>query len=286
MSTKLIHTFQSDGDGLPSIGVRVFITGLPPNSSVTVHSHVDYSCSWFVCYSVQSHSGRTEYFYENIKDSNESSDYVLNILYDSTRAICSFDSSDQLTFVSGDNEVLVEQDQPTFYEYRFQCENDNADYKLFLVIYKNRIVLFWHDYYAKVIVKTLYLSSFDSFEGFDFTRVDTDITPFDCFSLTFYTEPSCYNTYYSLYVSSESILDSKDVNYVCREHTFDIPCDSALSGSQFIPDTDVEFRRGILRMDSIVDGKLQEDDSDVGSDDSDVGSDDSDVGSDDSEDDY
>ncbi len=278
-----IYTFKTSyesGMGIREMNVRVFIDNLPPNSTATVRSTVEYSCSWFIYYSVMSCRGRTEFFYERVKDLNESSDYVLNISYDSTRAICSFDSSDQLTFVNKNNKVSDEQDQSIFYEYLFRYENDKVnEYKLFLVIYRNRIVLFWHDYYAEVIVKTLDLSSFDSFEDFDFTRVDTDITLFD-FSLTFYTKPSCYNTYYSLDVSSESIIDSKKVKYVLEEHTFNIPCDSSITGSQFKPDTNDEITRGSLRMDCHVDGELQDDDSE---DDSEAGSE---AGSDYSEDDY
>ena len=272
MSKTQIDTFETDGS--LSIRVRVFITGLPPNSSATVHSHNEFSCLWFICYSVKSHNGRTEYFYELLDDSNESSDYVLNISYVSTRAIFSVESDEQIKFVNSNNKVLDEQDHPMFYEYPFNYENEHAnDYKLFLVICRNRIVLFWHDYNARVIVKTLDLSSFDSFKDLDFTRVDLDIRMFDCFSLTFYTTPSGYNTYYSLYLSSKSSSKSffnSNIGCVCKKHTFCIPCWSPFSGSQFIPDTDIEFRHGILRMDSRVDGEPQEesgseDDSEAGS---------------------
>ena len=138
MSHKLIHTFQSGG--VPSIRVRVFIANLPPNAIATVRSTVEYSGSWFIVYSVVYVDGRTEFFYEQVEDSNESSDYVLNISYDSTRAICSFDSSDQLKFVNGNNKVFVEQDYSLFHEYPFKYEGDNAnEYKIFLVIFRNKI---------------------------------------------------------------------------------------------------------------------------------------------------
>lgn len=276
-NSKPIYTFQTSyhsGRETRHISARVFIDNLPPNSTATVKRTVKYSCSWFIFYSVVYGDGRTKFFYEQIEDSGKSSDYVLNISYGSTRAICSFDSTDRLTFVSGDNEVSVKQDYQVYYEYPFTYQGDNAnEYKIFLVIFRNKIFFFWHDNCANVIVKTLDLSSFDSFEDLDFTRVNKDIELSDDFSLTLYTEPSCYNTYYSLYLSSKSIFDSNDANYVLKEHRFNIPCDLSLSGSQFIPDTDNEIRRGVLKMDCLVDGELQEAGSEAGSeDDSEAGS--------------
>ena len=289
MSRTHIDTFKTDG--LPSIEVRVFITELPPDSSATIHSHIEFGCLWFLGYSVKSHNGRTEYFYELLDDSNESSDYVLIISYDSTRAIFPVESNERIIFVDSNNNVLDEQPfEPMIYEYPFNYENEHAnDYKLFLVICRNRIVLFWHDYNARVIVKTLNLSSFDSFKDLDFTRVDPDISMFDRFSLTFYTDLSLENTYYSLYLSSKSVFNSNNVKCVCKKHRINIPCYSPFSGSQFRPDTHDEIERKILRMYSRVDGEPQEDPgSEVGSEvGSEAGSEaGSDVGSDDSEEDY
>ncbi len=264
MSRQRIYTFYVEGMDTQSIAVNVFITNLPPNTTATVLSTVEYGCDWFIVYSVVFGDGQTEFFYEQVQDSNESNDYVLNISYDSTRAICSFDSSEQIIFVNSNNEMLLQQNQQMLYEYIV-----NEKFKLFLVIFKNNILLFWHDDSAQVVVKTLNLSSFDSFEGLDFTRVDTIIDLSCGFHLTFYTESSCYNRYNSLYLSSESIIDSNVVCYVFKEHEFDIPCNSSFSGSQFQPDTDYEIESGVLRMDCHVDGESQESDSEADSDEDD-----------------
>jgi hypothetical protein len=249
-------------------GAHTYIDKIPLDSTATLHSICNYFCSQFVFYSVVSSNGRTKIFYEFIEDPDPDE----RIDYDSTRQICSFDSTERITFVSTNNEGFFSKNELVFYEYQFDYQNrffENV-HKVFLVIFQNKIVLFWHDNLGKVIVKTLDLSSFDSF---DFTRVNPNIELFDWFSLTFYTIPSTDNVYYSLQVSSDSIFDSNDANYVLKKHTFNIPCYLSLSGSQFIPDTDDKIKRGVLKMRCHVhvNGNLQEDDSDD---------------SDDSEDDY
>ena len=155
MDNTQIYTFKTSD--ATNCKVNLFITELPPNSTANIHSTEEFSLiRWFVFYSVQHQNGRTEFFYDKIADSNESNDYVLNISYDSGRAICSFDSTKRIVFVDEYNIKLVKQNGPVFYEY------DGHDYKRFLVIIQNNIFLFWHDDEEKVIVKTLNLSSFDN----------------------------------------------------------------------------------------------------------------------------
>jgi len=147
MSGKPTHTFYVKGgiDG-SQIAANVFFNDLPLNATAIVHSTVEYVCDWFIIYSVIFADFQTEFFYEPVRDSNESSDYVLNISYDSNRKICSYDlMREQIIFVNSDNKALDEQKQPDIYEYAI-----NENFKIFLVIFKDNIVLFWNDESAQV----------------------------------------------------------------------------------------------------------------------------------------
>ena len=247
-----------------SIPILVFIDNLPSNSTATVHSTLEFGCSWFIAYSVRSGDGHTELFYELVEDSDESNDYVLNISYDSTRKVCSFDSTEKITLVDRDNDV-VEKPQQMLYEYVIE-DRMSREFKIYLVIYNNNIVLFWNDECAKVTVKTFDLSLFfSSHEYGNFTRVEFDIddlTDKRC-EMTFYTElPG--NRYFSAYLNINPLYNEVDV--VLKENIFDQMCDSSLSGSQFKPDTCDDIWRGTLVMTHYVDGKLQENDVRVESD--------------------
>ena len=141
-STKIYEFntgYPADGNEYRKIPVDVFINrNLPPNSTAIVHSTVEFGgCSWFICYSVLSYRGLTEYFLELVSDSDESNDYVLNLDYDSGKAVCSFNSDKKVVFVNSNNDVLYEQ-KPMFYE-----DVINDEFKIFLVIFQNTIVLFF-----------------------------------------------------------------------------------------------------------------------------------------------
>lgn len=271
---NLIHTFgtkYTNQAGRP-IPVHVFIDNLPPNSIATVDSTLEFGGSWFIVYSVRSGDDRTEFFYELVEDSNETSDYVLNIFYDSTRAICSFDSTEQIIFVDRDNDELVEQPRKMLYEYVVE-DRMSREYKTFLIIFKNNFVLFWNDKYAKVTVKKFNLSSFfELYDYCDFSRVEFnfhDLTDERC-EMTFYTDPSSSNQYYSAYIDM-SFLDSNCVSVVLYDHRFNQMCFSQFSGSQFKPDTRDKIGDFTLKLTHRVDGELQEDaesisDSDANSD--------------------
>jgi len=259
MSSVEIYRFNVyPKNGLPSIGAHVFMKSLPLNSTATVHSTVEFGCSWYIVYSVQS-SYQTEFFYELVQDLNKSNEYVLNVSYDSSRAICSFKPNDKIKFVDPNNKELADQNQKFF----FECERP-TDFKCFLVVSANNVVLFWNDDDEEVRVKTLNLQSFDSFEEYDFTRVNYDINLYnDTFSLTFYTDPSAHNTYYSLQLTSNSFFESSKVKYVFNEHCFDQPSHSLYNCSQFEQDTEDDIQSGFLVMSYLVDGEeLLEDDSD------------------------
>lgn len=279
MAKILIYTFGTKytnvvGNPIP---IRVFIDNLPSNSTATVHSTLEIGCSWFIAYSVSSGDGHTELFYEPVEDSDESNDYVLNISYDSTREVCSFDSREQITFVDRDNHVLVEQPLQMLYEYVVK-DRMSREFKTFLVIYNNNIVLFWNDEYARVTVKTFNLSLFFEFYNYDFTRVEFnfhDITDERC-EMTFYTDSSPSNQYYSSYISM-SFLDSNLVSVVLYDHRFNQMCCSQFSSSQFKPDTRDKIGDFTLKLTHHVDGELQEDAESIS---------DSDAESSDSDDDY
>jgi hypothetical protein len=267
MFRQLIHRFKTVLRP-NSIPVSVFIEKLPPNCTATVHSTPEFTCGmWFIFYSVDSKNDhRTEYFYVLVDDSG-SGEYELNIVYDSTRPICSFDSTKEITFVDEDNNVSVEQ-QPPFCEYEY-CKKDDRigrEYIMFLVIYNNNIVLFWNDDDAKVIVKTFDLSSFVSSREYgNFTRVGSDIelTDDSC-KITFYTE-SPGNRYFSAYLDIKP-FSSNDVPVVLKDYEFNQMCDLPISGSQFKPDTCHTRWRCTLELTHYVDGKLQENDVRVESD--------------------
>lgn len=270
MPQKSIYTFNVEGMNTESIAVHVFIMNLPPNATATVLSTVEYGCDWFLVYSVVFGDGQTEFFYELVEDSNESSDYVLNISYDSTHAICSFDSSERIIFVNSNNEDLVQQNNPVFYEYMV-----NENLKIFLVIFKNNILLFWHDDSAQVIVKTLdFSTSFDLY-SYNFTRVnyEIDLTREYC-KITFYTDPLDTNIYHSAYFDITSFLESNYASVVLKEHIFNQPSYSPFNGSQFTTDICQTIKEFTLKMSYIVDGQLLEAGSDDDSDEagSDAGS--------------
>lgn len=269
MVRQLIHRFKT----VPrpnSIPVSVFIEKLPPNCTATVHLTPEFACGmWFIFYSVYSKNDhRTEYFYVLVDDSG-SGDYELNIVYDSTCAICSFNSTEKITFVDEDNNVSVEQ-QPPFCEYEY-CKKDDRigrEYIMFLVIYKNKLVIFWNDDDAKVTVKTFDLLSLFTDIPRDyrnFTRVGSDIelTDDSC-KITFYTE-SPGNRYFSAYLDIKP-FSRNVVSVVLRDYEFNQMCDLPISGSQFKPDTCDDIRRGTFVMTHYVDGKLQENDVRVESD--------------------
>lgn len=266
MDRELIYEFKKDSHGsINSIPVFVFIKNLPPNSKATVHSTSDFTCDhWYIFYSVRS-GDRIEFFYDLGKDSNDSGDYELTIDYSLTHAIRSFNSTEEITFVDSRNNVLVEQ-PPIFSEYEYAYNPRlEREYKMFLVIYRNTIVICWNDDDAKVIVKTFDLSSFFSSREYgNFTRVEFDIelTDDSC-KITFYTE-SPGNRYFSAYLAINPL--SNEVNVVLKENIFDQMCDSSLSGSQFKPDTCDTIWNDILVMTHYVDGKLQENDVRVESD--------------------
>lgn len=266
MEKVLIYTFNTNCH--QSILVNVFIKNLPENSIATVHSAVEFDCcSWFIVYSVQSGDGQIEYFYEKFSDSNETSNYVLNIDYDSRKAVCSFDSTERIVFVNSNNEELRDQNQPGFYEYVF---NMDEEFKIFLVIFQNNIVLFWNNNYSEVIVKTLDFSScLEELYDYDLTRVVVDQTVDFLYEnnckITFCTDPSDSNTYYSAYFDIESVLESnEEVSVVLKHHSFDQMCCSQFSGSQFKRDTDKQIDDFTLRLSHFVNGSevVSEEDSD------------------------
>jgi len=266
MANVLIKIFQSGGS--PSIPVHVFIKNLPQKFTAIFHSAVEIDCcSWFIVYSVQTNDGRTEYFYEKFSDSNESSDYVLNIHYDSSKAFCSFDSTERIVFVDSDNDPFSDQNQPMFYE----CVIHN-EFKIFLVIFQNNIVLFWNNNYEEVIVKTLNFSSFLDLCKYDFTRVvinpSVNLLYGDSCKITFCTDPSDSNTYFSAYLDIESFLESnEEVSIVLKYHRFDQMCSSQFNGSQFKPDINKRIGDFTLKLSHFVDGSevVSEAGSDEGS---------------------
>ncbi len=273
MAKVLIKKFQSGGS--PSIPVHVFIQNLPQKFTAIVHSTIEFDCcSWFIVYLVQTNDGRTEYFYEKFSDSNESSDYVLNIHYDSSKAVCSFDSTERIEFVDSDNDPFSDQNQPMFYE----CVIHN-EFKIFLVIFQNNIVLFWNNNYEEVIVKTLDFSSFLDLCKYDFTRVvinpSVNLLYGDSCKITFCTDPSDSNTYFSAYLDIESFLESNEVSIVLKYHRFNQMCSSQFNGSQFKPDIYEWIGYFTLKLSHFVDGSevVSEEDSEEDSEaDSEAGS--------------
>jgi len=252
MSTFEIYTFHTNCDW--SIPVHVFIKNSPKNSIATVHSTVEFGgCSWFIAYSVQSDDGGIEYFYQLFLDSNTSTEYDLIIDYDSRKAICSFDSTERIVFVNSNNEELRDQNRPVFYEYVI-----NDELKRFLVISRNNIVLFWNNNYSEVIVKTLNFSSFFELCDYDFRRVVIDPTFEFIFEdnckITFCTNPSDSNTYYSAYLDIESFLKSNEVRVVLKYHRFKQMCSSQFSCSQFEQDTDDNIGSFNLKLSHCVNG--------------------------------
>jgi hypothetical protein len=251
MSTLKIYTFHSNCGW--SIPVHVSIKNLPENSIATVHSTVEFAgCSWFIAYSVQSDDG-IEYFYQLFLDSDTSNEYNLIIDYDSRKAICSFDSTERIVFVNSNNKELRDQNRPVFYEYVI-----NDEFKLFLVISQNNIVLFWNNNCSEVIVKTLNFSSFFELCDYDFTRVVIDQTVDFIFEdnckITLCTDPSDSNTYYSAYLDIESFLESNEVQVVLKKYIFDQPCYSQYNGSQFEQDTDDKIGSFNLKLSHYVNG--------------------------------
>ena len=118
--------------------VYIFIENLPENSTATVKSKNEFcfSCAWFIFYEVVFGGGQTKYFFELVPDSSERGDYLLNITYDSNKALCSFDSStERIIFVNSCNKKLADQDRPIFYEYVF------GDNSVYLVIFKKNILI-------------------------------------------------------------------------------------------------------------------------------------------------
>lgn len=266
MDRELIYQFKTNGRGcLNSIPVFVFIENLPPNSKATVHSTSEFTCDhWYIFYSVRS-GDRIEFFYDLVKDSNDSGDYELTIDYSLTHAICSFNSTEEITFVDSRNNVLVEQ-PPIFSEYEYAYNSRlEREYKMFLVIYRNTIVICWNDDDAKVIVKTFDLSSFFSSREYGtFSRVDHDFDLYsDSCKFTFYTDSSG-NRYFSAYLDINPL--SNEVYVVLKHYEFNQMCDLSLSGSQFKPDTCDTIWKDTLVMTHCVDGELQEYGSDAESD--------------------
>lgn len=264
-----IYNFYTQGPH--RMPVLVSIEDLPQNCTARIHTTLDFNCGvWFILYSVYSNDSRhTEYFYELVEDTNETADYDLIIVYDSTRAICSFKSNEQITFVDSGNNVLVEQ-LPIFHEYEYSEKDKRTDreYKMFLVIYKNKLVIFWNDNLAKVTVKTFDLLSlsFDIPRDYhDFTRVDFnfELTHESC-KITFCTD-SPGNRYFSAYIVIEP-FSSNDVSVVLKDHRFNQMSCSPFNGSQFEPDTCDEIGNFTFNLTHYVDGELQEDDSGVESD--------------------
>ena len=252
MSTLKIYTFHTNCSW--SIPVHVSIKNSPKNSIATVHSIVEFGgCSWFIAYSVQSDDGGIEYFYQLFLDSDTSNEYALIIDYDSSKAICSFDSTERIVFVNSNNKELRDQNRPVFYEYVI-----NDEFKLFLVISRNNIVLFWNNNCSEVIVKTLNFSSLLELCGYDFTRVVIDQT-FDFIledncKITLCTDPSDSNTYYSAYLDIESFLESNKVRVVLKYHRFKQMCSSQFSCSQFEQDTDDKIGSFNLKLSHYVNG--------------------------------
>ena len=269
------NVFYQTGMGQKSISVNVFIQNLSQFSTATVHSTVEFGGSWFICYSVLSYRGLTEYFYELVSDSDESNDYVLNLEYDSGKAVYSFNLAEKIVFVDSDNDEL--QDQTISSVFHEDVIND--DFKIFLVISQNTIVLFWNNRRGQVVVKTLDLSSFIEFEDYDFTRVVIDssadfLYDGDC-SIRFCEMISPSNTYYSVYVDIKSFLEGNGVLAVLNYHEFNQMCTSQFSGSQFKPEKDEPCGTFNLKLSCSVDGSEadSEADSDDGSEaDSDDGS--------------
>ena len=253
----LIYTFHTNCH--PSINVNVFIENSPENSTATVHSTVEFGgCAWFIAYSVQYDDGGIEYFYQLILDSNKTHEFDLIIDYDSRKAICSFNSTERIVFVNSNNEELRDQNKPVFYEYVF-----NEEFKVFLVISRNNIILFWNNKCSEVIVKTLDFSSFLKLCNYDFTRVVIDQTVDfiyeDNCKITFCTDPSDSNTYHSAYLDIESFLESnKEVSVVLKYHRFNQMCSSQFSGSQFKQDTDESIESFNLKLSHCVDGSEEE----------------------------
>jgi hypothetical protein len=265
MSRTQIHTFYVEGGiGNKMIPVLVYICGLPRNFNAFFHSAVENNeQSWFIFFSVQSGDSRIEYFYKLITDSRESSDYVLNIDYDSSKAVCSFNSTEQIVFVNSNNDKLSDQTRPMFYECLIYDES-----KIFLVIFQNNIVLFWKNDEGQVVVKTLdFSTSFDLY-SYHFTRVnyEIDLTNEHC-KITFCTDPSDSNTYSSAYFDIESFLKNNDVSVILKFHRFNQMCSSLFSGSQFEPDSSDVIGSFTINLIHSVDGEPQEDSgSEAGSD--------------------
>lgn len=250
----LIYTFHTNCH--PSINVNVFIENSPVNSIATVHSTVEFGgCAWFIAYSVQSDDGGIEYFYQLFLDSNKTHEFDLIIDYDSSKAICSFDSTERIVFVNSNNEELRDQNRPVFYEYVI-----NDEFKLFLVISRNNIILFWNNNRTEVIVKTLDFSSFLELCNYDFTRVVIDQTvdfldEEDNCIITFCTMPSDSNTYHSAYFNIKLFLESNEkVLVVLKYHRFNQMCSSQFSGSQFKQDTDDKIGDFNLKLSHYVNG--------------------------------
>jgi hypothetical protein len=253
MSKTKIYTFTPRGSQL----VDVFIENLPEGSIATVYSTVKYYVSsllrsWFIFFLVQSEDGRIEYFYQFISDSNksqESHDYVLNIDYDSSKPIFSLDSTQQIVFVNSNNDE-IDQNRRMFYEHRF-----NDEFKIFLIVFRNNIVLFWNNNYAEVVVKFIDFSSFLKLWDYDFTRVvikadDDNFLCEDNCSITFYMNPSVDATYVSVNLKILSLLICNDVSVVVKEHTFDQPDKCKL------------IDNFTLKMSHLVDDDFQKNDSD------------------------
>jgi len=261
-----IYTFfTNDSHKIP---VHVFIDNLPQNCTARVHSTTVFNGSWwFIFYSVRS-GDRIEFFYELVKDSNESGDYELTIDYDLTHPICSFDSTEEITFVDSRNDVLVEQ-PPIFSVYEYAHDSRlEREYKMFLVIYNNTIVICWNDEDTKVSVKTFDLSSFFSSREYGtFSRVDYDfvLTPESC-KITFYTVQSEGNQYFSAYIDFNPFSADNLVSVILHDHRLNQLGESGLRSSPYIPDTDDKIESIFLNLTHYVDGKLLEDDSDTGSD--------------------
>jgi hypothetical protein len=252
------------GNGYQQIPVVVFIENLPPNYTANVHSTVEFGCSWFIFYSVLTCCGRIEYFHELVSDSDESNYYVLNLDYDSEKAVCSFNSDKKVVFVNSNNDVLDEQ-KPMFYE-----DVINNDFKIFLVIFQNTIVLFWNNDSGQVVVKMLNLSLF--FDENDFTRVVINSPPADFIyngtcSITFYQNLSDSNTCFSVDINIQSFLEDNHVLAVLNYHRFNQICTSPFSGSPFIPDTTEKQGTYFLKLSCSVDGSEvdSDDDSEAGS---------------------
>lgn len=197
------------------IPVKFLIKNLPKDATPHVHSTIEYGDKMFFAYSICFSNGKTVFFYELVEDSSQSSDdYVFRIHYDSTRAICSFDLSKKIIFVNSTNDELGTQTKPpSFYTYEY-------DYcKVCLVIYKNNILLVWHEAGGQVIVKTLDFSTFFEFNSHHFTRANHNVylTGGDC-KITFYTDKSDSGIYYSADFHIMSFLKSNNVSVVLYKY--------------------------------------------------------------------